>query len=395
MFPSARHFHPGRPLVQVPGPTNIPDEVLRAIGSQVVDHRGPIFADLVKGVLADIREVFATENPVVIFPGSGTGGWEAALVNTLSVGDRVLMSETGYFSSLWAAMASRLGLSVEVIPGDWRSPVDAAAIGEHLESDKDHAIKAVLVTHNETSTGVLSDIPSIRRTIDTAKHPALLFVDAVSSLGSADYRHDEWGVDVTVTGSQKGLMLPPGLAFNAVSERALRAAKSSNIRRSYWDWEPVLEANRQGFFPYTPPTNLLFGLRASLDLLAAETLEEIFARHQRHAAAARTAVQTWGLELQCLDPTAYSPSLTAAVMPAGSSEVALREVILEQSGMSLGSGLGKLRDRVFRIGHLGALDDGTLVAALANIEAGLRLADVPHKSGGTAAAIAQLAGVSP
>ncbi|MBO0691571.1 MAG: aminotransferase class V-fold PLP-dependent enzyme [Acidimicrobiaceae bacterium] len=378
------------PLVQIPGPTNIPSEVLEAIGRQIIDHRGPQFAALVTGILADLKGVFGTERPVVVFPGSGTGAWEAALVNTLSIGDRVLIAETGHFSNLWATMASNLGLQVDVIPGDWRHPVDPQAIEDRLRSDRSHRVKAVLATHNETSTGVLSDIGAIRRAIDTASHPALLLVDAVSSLGSTEYRHDEWGVDVTVTGSQKGLMLPPGLAFNAVSERALAVAKSGGQRRSYWDWQPVLESNRRGFFPYTPPTNLLFGLRASLDLLAAETLEHVFARHRRHAAATREAVRTWGLELQCLDSNAYSPSLTAVLMPDGHSEVALREEILEHSGMALGSGLGRLSDRVFRIGHLGSLDDGSLVAALTNVEAGLGLAKVPHRSGGAAAAIASL-----
>lgn len=383
-------FHPGPALLQVPGPTNIPPEVLEAIGRQIIDHRGPRFAALVTGILEDLGEVFGTEQPVVIFPGSGTGAWEAALVNTLAVGDRVLIAETGHFSNLWAAMATNLGLDVEVIPGDWRHPIDPEAIGERLASDDRHSVKAVLATHNETSTGVLSDIGAIRRAIDAAGHPAMLLVDAVSSLASTEYRHDEWRVDVTVTGSQKGLMLPPGLAFNAVSERALDVAKSSGQRRSYWDWRPVLEANRRGLFPYTPPTNLLFGLRASLDLLRAETLERVFARHRRHAAAAREAVRGWGLELQCLDADAYSPSLTAVVMPPGHSEAALRDAILEQSGMALGSGLGRLTDRVFRIGHLGSLDDGSLVAALANVEAGLALAKVPHRSGGAAAAIASL-----
>lgn len=383
-------FHPGPALVQIPGPTNIPPEVREAIGRQIIDHRGPGFAALVKGILADLGEVFGSKHQIVMFPGSGTGAWEAALVNTLAVGEKVLIAETGHFANLWATMASNLGLEVDVIPGDWRHPVDPHAIGERLAADRSHAIKAVLATHNETSTGVVSDIGAIRRAIDAAGHPALLLVDAVSSLGSTDYRHDDWGVDVTVTGSQKGLMLPPGLAFNAVSERALEVARSSGQRRSYWDWAPVLDANRRGLFPYTPPTNLLFGLRAALDLLAAETLERVFARHRRHAAATRAAVEAWGLELQCLDPSAYSPSLTAVVLPDGHSEVALRDQVLEHSGMALGSGLGRLTDRVFRIGHLGSLDDGTLVAALANVEAGLVLAKVPHRGGGAAAAIASL-----
>lgn len=383
--PSGRHF------LQIPGPTNVPDRVLRAIDQPTIDHRGPEFGALGLAVLAGVKQVFQTQAPVVIFPSSGTGAWEAALVNTLSPGDRVLMVETGHFASLWQKLAGRLGLDVDYVAGDWRHPVDAAVIGARLAEDTQHRIKAVCVVHNETSTGVTSDIAAVRAAIDRAAHPALLMVDTISSLGSVDYRHDEWGVDVTVAGSQKGLMLPPGLAFNAVSERALAATEQARLPRSYWDWREMLTSNAKGYFPYTPSTNMLYGLHEALAMLQEEGLPRVFARHERHAQATRLAVAGWGLELLSLDPSAHSPALTAVLMPEGHSADALRRVILDRFDMSLGQGLGKLTDRVFRIGHLGHFNDLTLCGTLAGVEMGLAAAAVPHRKGGLQAAMEFLA----
>lgn len=385
-------FLPGRRLLQVPGPTNVPADVLEALSAPTIDHRGPAFAELALEVLAGLRQVVATAGPVVVYPGSGTGAWEAALVNTCSPGDRVLVHETGQFARLWAQMAGQLGLEVVRAGADWRRGVDLAALAEHLAADTGHGIRAVLVTHNETSTGAASDVAAVRRVLDELGHPALLLVDAVSSLGSMEYRHDEWGVDVTVAGSQKGLMLPPGICCNAVSERALQAAKEARLPRSYWDWGPILEQNGRGAFPYTPATNMLAALRVALDRLFEEGLPAVFARHRRHGAATRAAVRAWGLELNCTDPAAYSPTLTAVRMPAGHDEAAFRAVVLERYGMALGAGLGELAGEVFRIGHLGDLDDLTLVAVLAGVELGLAAARVPHASGGVAAALEVLEG---
>ena len=383
--PSGRHF------LQIPGPTNVPDRILRAIERPTIDHRGPEFGRLGERVLSGLREIFRTRGDVLIFPSSGTGAWEAALVNTLSPGDTVLMSETGHFSTLWTAMARRLGLDVEVLEGDWRTGADPARIEARLTEDRDHFVKAVAIVHNETSTGVTSRIGAVRSALDAAGHPALLLVDTISSLASIDYRHDEWGVDVTVGGSQKGLMLPPGLGFNAVSEKALTASKTAGMARSYWDWEAMLGPNRTGFFPYTPATNLLYGLAEAIDMLLEEGLENVFRRHDRHAGATRRAVRAWGLQVLCRRPEEYSSSLTAVRVPEGHSADALRRTILETFDMSLGNGLGRLADSVFRIGHLGAFNDLMLAGTLSGIEMGLGLAGVPHRRGGVDAALAYLA----
>jgi alanine-glyoxylate transaminase / serine-glyoxylate transaminase / serine-pyruvate transaminase len=383
----------GRHFLQIPGPTNVPERVLRAIDSPTIDHRGPEFQRLGREVLAGLKQVFKTKGTVIIFPASGTGAWEAALVNTLSPGDKVLMYETGHFATLWNGMAKRLGIIPEFIAGDWRHGADPAAIEARLAADKKHAIKAVCVVHNETSTGATSRIAEVRKAIDRAGHSALFMVDTISSLASIDYRHDEWGVDVTVAGSQKGLMLPPGLSFNAVSDKALAASKSARLPRSYWSWEEMLGPNKSGFFPYTPATNLLYGLREALKMLVEEEgLDKVFRRHDRHAEATRRAVRAWGLEILCLNPAEYSSALTAVLMPQGHSEVALRKVVLEHFDMSLGSGLGRIADKVFRIGHLGDFNDLTLMGTLAGVEMGLELAGVPHKKGGVAAAMAYLVG---
>src|SRR5579883_3306182 len=386
-------YQPGWHFVQVPGPTNVPQRVLRAIDMPPIDHRGPEFAKLTLGIFEGLKRVFKTsEGEVVIYASSGSGAWEAAIENALSPGDKVLMFETGQFAVLWHQMAERLGLDAEFVPGDWRHPIDPAFVEARLSEDRDHTIKAVMAVHNETSTGIMSDIAAIRRAIDAAHHPALLMVDTVSSLASIDYRHDEWGVDVTVAGSQKGLMLPPGLSFNAISDKALKATESAKLHRSYWDWRPMLEANKTGYFPYTPGTNLLFGLNAAVDLLLEEGLPNVFARHDRHAEATRRAVRAWGLEIQCAEPRHYSSSLTAVRVPEGHSADALRAVILERHNMSLGNGLGILKDRVFRIGHLGDFGDLQLIGALGGVEMGLREAGVPHRPGGVQAAIDYLAG---
>jgi alanine-glyoxylate transaminase/serine-glyoxylate transaminase/serine-pyruvate transaminase len=382
----------GRHFLQIPGPTNVPDRVLRAIDFPTMDHRSPDFGVLGKEVLEGMRHVFKTSSHVVIYPASGTGAWEAALVNTLSPGDKVLMYETGHFATLWQKMAKRLGLEPEFIAGDWRSGADPQAIEARLREDKEHRIKAVCVVHNETATGVVSRIPGVRSAIDASRHPALFLVDTISSLGSIDYRHDEWGVDVTVGGSQKGLMLPPGLSFNAVSQRALAASKSAKLPRSFWDWGEMIASNKDGYFPYTPATNLLYGLREALKmLLEEEGLENVFARHQRHAEATRRAVRAWGLEVLAKNPAEYSGSLTAVLMPAGHDADRVRKLILENFDMSLGTGLGKLAGKVFRIGHLGDFNDLMLLGTLAGCEIGLELAGAPIKREGVKAAMDYLA----
>jgi alanine-glyoxylate transaminase / serine-glyoxylate transaminase / serine-pyruvate transaminase len=383
-------LHTGRHFLQIPGPTNIPDRVLRAMDRPVIDHRGPEFAQLGKEVLEGLQSIFQTSGPVVVFPSSGSGAWEAAIANTLSPRDRVLIFETGHFSSLWKQVAERHGIQVDYIPGNWRRGADPAEAEARLRADKEHTIRAVMVVHNETSTGVVSPIPQIRAAMDRSGHPALLMVDTISSLGSMDYRHEEWGVDVTVGGSQKGLMLPPGLSFNAISGKAVAASKTAKLHRYYWDWQEMLASNRNGFFPYTPATNLLYGLREALLMLQEEGLENVFARHARHGEATRAAVRAWGLQIVCEDPAEYSNSLTAVFMPEGYDADRFRQVVLEQFDMSLGSGLSKLARRVFRIGHLGQFNDLMLMATLSGVEMGLRLAGVPHRDGGVAAAMNSL-----
>jgi alanine-glyoxylate transaminase / serine-glyoxylate transaminase / serine-pyruvate transaminase len=385
-------FHTGRHFLQIPGPTNVPDRVLRAIDFPTIDHRGPEFGRLGLEVLEGCKAVFKTKGPVVIYPSSGTGAWEAAIVNALSPGDRVLMAETGHFASLWRRMADNLRLEVDFLPGDWRHGASPEQIEAKLTEDESHAIKAVMVVHNETSTGVTSRIAEIRKAMNRAKHPALLLVDTISSLGSIDYRHDEWGVDVTVGCSQKGLMLPPGLGFNAISEKALAASKRNKSLRSYWDWSDILKSNEKGFWPYTPATNLLYGLKEAIAMLREEGLENVFARHARHAAATRAAVRAWDLEILCQDPREYSNVLTAVVMPEGHSADRFRQVVLENFDMSLGAGLTKLAGKVFRIGHLGHFNDLMLMGTLAGVEMGLELAGVPHRKGGVDAAMEVLKG---
>lgn len=382
----------GRHFLQTPGPTNTPLPVLAAIAGPTIDHRGPEFRTLAFDVLAGIKRVFKTAEPVVIYPASGTGAWEAALTNVLSPGDHVLMFETGWFAALWRKLAERWGIAAETLTGDWRSGVDAARIEARLTEDRQHAIKAVCVVHNETSTGVASDIRAVRRALDAAHHPALLLVDTISSLASIDYRHDEWGVDVTIGGSQKGLMLPPGLSFNAISRKALSAAAKARLPRSYWDWDEMIAANRTGYFPYTPATNLLQGLRVAIAMLEAEGLDTVFSRHARAAAATRAAVRHWGFQTQCAVESQHSASLTAVRLPDGHSADALRAGILVQFNLSLGNGLGRLADRVFRIGHLGDFNDTALLGVLGAIEMGLVTANVPHRSGGTQAAMRALVG---
>jgi alanine-glyoxylate transaminase / serine-glyoxylate transaminase / serine-pyruvate transaminase len=383
--PSGRHF------LQIPGPTNVPDRVLRAIDQATIDHRGPEFAVLGKTVIAGMKRVLKTQGDVVIYPASGTGAWEAALVNTLSPGDQVLMAETGHFATLWKRLAERMGLAVRFLPGDWRHGASAAAIEAELKADIQHAIKAVCVVHNETSTGVASNVPAIRAAIDRTAHPALYMCDTISSLASIDYRHDEWGVDVTVAGSQKGLMLPPGLSFNAISAKALDAAKSAKMPRSYWDWNEMLAINASGYFPYTPATNLLYGLAEALDMLFGEGLDNVFARHDRLAQATRHAVRAWELEILCANPSEYSSSLTAVMMPEGHNADAFRKIVQDRFDMSLGQGLGKMSGKIFRIGHLGWFNDLMLCGTLAGVEMGLALARVPHRKGGAQAAMDYLA----
>ncbi len=383
-------FRSGRHFLQIPGPTNVPDRVLRAIDYPTMDHRGPRFGHLGLEIIEGLKYVFQTQQPVVIYPASGTGAWEAALVNCFSPGDKVLMVETGHFASLWQKMAGKLGVEVELIATDWRHGADPAAVEARLAEDTAHAIKAVCVVHNETSTGVTSRIPLIRGALDAASHPALFMVDTISSLASIDYRHDEWGVDVTVAGSQKGLMLPPGLSFNAVSEKARRAGEKARLPKSYWDWEDMIAANKTGYFPYTPATNLLYGLREAIVMLKDEGLHGVFARHARHAEATRRAVRAWGLEILCANAEEYSNTLTAVMMPAGHDADALRRRILEAYDMSLGTGLGRLAGKVFRIGHLGDFNDLALAGTLAGVEMGLALAGVPHQQGGAQAAMQYL-----
>ncbi|MEU8984288.1 aminotransferase class V-fold PLP-dependent enzyme [Streptomyces sp. NPDC048309] len=377
----------GRHFLQIPGPTSVPDRVLRAIAQPTIDHRGPDFAELGLDVLERVKPVFGTSGPVIIFPSSGTGAWEAALVNTLSPGDRVLAFETGHFATLWRGMAEDLGLEVDFVSGDWRRGVDPNVVAERLAEDKNHSIAAVMVVHNETSTGVTSRVPEIRAAIDEAGHPALLMVDTISSLGSIDYRHEEWGVDVTISCSQKGLMLPPGLGFNAVSEKALAAAEQARLPRSYWDWTPILEANQRGYWPYTPATNMLYGLREALLMLEEEGLPAVFARHDRHAGATRAAVRGWGLDVLCADEREYSSVLTAVLLGAEHDADKVRQIILDRFDMSLGTGLSKLAGRVFRIGHLGHFNDLTLAGTLAGVQMGLELAGVAIDPGGLSAAL--------
>ena len=389
------HGASGRHFLQIPGPTNVPDRVLRAMDNPTIDHRGPEFQVIGKKLLADIRKVFQTKGPVVIYGASGTGAWEAALVNTLSAGDKVLMFETGHFATLWKKMAERLGLAPEFIAGDWRQGVEVSRIAQRLAEDRQHQIKAVCIVHNETSTGVTADIAAVRRAIDGAAHPALLMVDTISSLGSIDYRPDEWGVDVTVAGSQKGLMLPPGLSFNALSEKAIAASARAGLPKSYWAWGEILEANKNGFWPYTPSTNLLYALSEACDMLLEQGLANVFARHTRFAEATRCAVRAWGLEVFCANPAAMSSSLTAVLMPEGHDADTLRKVVLDNFDMSLGVGLAKLAGRVFRIGHLGDMNDLMLMGTLAGVEMGLSLAGVPYRPGGVAAAMDHLTNTSP
>ena len=377
----------GRHFLQIPGPSPVPDRILRAIDMPVIDHRGPGFADLGNRVLSGMQGIFKTKQPVIIYPASGTGAWEAALVNSLSSGDKVLMIETGHFAFLWQKLAQKLGLDAEVIETDWRRGADPNVIEQALKSDTQHKIKALCVVHNETSTGSTSRIDAVRNAIDAAKHPALLMVDTISGLASADFCFDDWGVDVAISGSQKGLMLPPGLSFNAVSAKALEANKTSQLSKAYWDWAEMIEANSRGYFPYTPSTNLLFGLAEAIDMINEEGLDNVFARHKRHAAATRQAVEAWGLEVQCQVDSEFSPVLTAVRVPEGSDADHLRSVILAQCNTSLGNGLSKVQGKVFRIGHLGDINDVTLLGTLAGIEIGLHMAGIPHQSGGVQAAI--------
>ena len=384
-------IHTGRHFLQIPGPTNCPDRILRAMDRPIIDHRGPEFAQLAFEVLEGIRPIFKTNGPVIVYPGSGTGAWEAAIVNTLSPGDRVLMFEVGHFADLWRRMAQRLGLDVDYVPGNWRRGADLNRLEARLSADATHQIKAVMVVHNETSTGATSRVAEIRNIMDRSRHAALLIVDAISSLGAMDLRHDEWGIDVTIAGSQKGLMLPPGMSFNAVSEKALRANEIARMPRAYWDWQDVLKQNKAGFFPYTPPTGLLYGLRESLHLLKEEGLENVFRRHQRHAQATRAAVSQWGLEIVCEVPEEYSSTVTAVFTPEEHNADHLREVILNNFDLSLGAGLSKLQGKAFRIGHLGSFNDLMLLGTLGGVEMGLRLGGVPHREGGVMAALACLA----
>jgi alanine-glyoxylate transaminase/serine-glyoxylate transaminase/serine-pyruvate transaminase len=385
-FVSGRHF------LQTPGPTNLPERVLRAMDRNAINHRGPEFGALGREIIGKMRAVFQTKAATIgIFPASGTGAWESALTNTLVPGDRILISRTGQFSHLWEQLAARLGLDVVTLETDWRRGADPLAIGQVLEQDREHKIKAVCAVHSETSTGCMTNIAAVRHAMNRAAHPALLMVDAISSLGCADYRHDEWDVDVTIAGSQKGLMVPPGLAFTAISDKALAVARAGGSRRSYWDWEPLVASNKTGFFPYTPAVNLLYALNEALDMLAEEGLATVFARHERYARATRLAVAAWGLELQCLDPAAYTPGVTAIRTPEGHSADGLRNIILEKFNMSLGNGLGRIEDRVFRIGHMGDLGVLSFTGTLTGVEMGLRAACIPHKEGGVQAAMNFLA----
>jgi alanine-glyoxylate transaminase/serine-glyoxylate transaminase/serine-pyruvate transaminase len=392
--PATRHFwktlymrRPGRHFLQIPGPSHVPDRILRAMDFPTIDHRGPDFAELGNRVLRGMQSIFKCSGPVIIFPSSGTGAWEAALVNTLAPGDKAVMVETGYFASLWARLARRLEIDAEVIETDWRRGVDPNVIEQRLRADDAHAIKAICVVHNETSTGATSRIGEVRQAMDAAGHPALLMVDSISGLASAEFHQDDWGVDVAVAGSQKGLMLPPGLSFNAVSEKALEVSASSGAPRSYWAWDEMLAPNKTGYFPYTPATNMLYGLAESIDMLHEEGLDQVIDRHRRHGEATRRAVTAWGLEVQCLESRDFSPVLTAVRLPNGHDADTLRATILKNFDMSLGNGLGKIAGRVFRIGHLGDFNDLMLLGTLGGVEMGLDIAGVPHQSGGVAAAM--------
>ena len=386
-MPKSNSFQPGKHFLQIPGPTNVPDRVLRAMDYPTIDHRGPEFAEIAKRVLDKIKLIFKTSEPVIIYPGSGTGAWEAAIVNTLNEGDKVLMFETGEFSTKWWDIAEKLKLKGDFVEGDWRTGADPEIVEKKLKEDTNKEIKAVFVVHNETSTGVASRIGEIRKAMDNANHPALLMVDTISSLASIDYKHEEWKVDVTVGGSQKGLLLPPGLSFNAISSKALEAYKNSKLPKSYWDWKPMLDNNKNGFFPYTPATNLFYGLDEAINMLLEEGLENVFVRHKRHAEATRLAVKAWGLEILCKNPEEYSNSLTAVMMADGHDADALRKVILDNYNMSLGMGLNKVKGKVFRIGHLGDFNDLMLSGTLAGVEMGLTKAGVPFKKGGILAAL--------
>jgi alanine-glyoxylate transaminase/serine-glyoxylate transaminase/serine-pyruvate transaminase len=385
-------LHTGRHFLQIPGPTNVPDRVLRAMDMPTMDHRGPEFARLGHDVLAATQRVFRTKQPVIIYPSSGTGDWEAAIVNALKPGDKVLMAETGQFAVLWRGIADKFKLEVDFLPGDWRHGADLEQIEAHLAADREHKIKAVMVVHNETSTGCVTHPHEVRQILDRVKHPALLMVDTISGVGSLEYEHDAWGIDVSVAGSQKGLMLPPGLGFNAVSEKALAAAKANPSMRSYWDWQDVIAINKIGTWPYTPATNLLFGLKEAIAMLEEEGLDHVFARHKRHSAATRAAVKAWGLETQCQEQGSHSPALTAVVMPDGHDADNFRRIVLEHFDMSLGTGLNKIKGKAFRIGHIGHFNDLMLMGTLSGIEMGLDLAKVPHRSGGVQAAMEVLIG---
>ncbi|HJZ21490.1 MAG TPA: aminotransferase class V-fold PLP-dependent enzyme [Bradyrhizobium sp.] len=385
-------LHTGRHFLQIPGPTNIPDRVLRAMDRPSMDHRGAEFAEIGFAALAGMQRMFRTKQPVIIYPSSGTGAWEAAIVNTLLPGDKVLMAETGQFAVLWLGIADKFKLDVDFLPGDWRRGANVAEIEARLAADRQHKIKAVMVVHNETSTGCVTHPLEVRKAMDRVKHPALLMVDTISGLGSLEYEHDAWGIDVSVGGSQKGLMLPPGLGFNAVSEKALGVAKANPSMRSYWDWEEVIAFNKVGTFPYTPAINLLFGLNEAVAMLEEEGIDNVFARHKRHSAATRAAVKAWGLETQCQDPHGHSPALTGVVMPEGHDADGFRKVVLDHFDMSLGTGLNKIKGKVFRVGHIGHFNDLMLMATLSGIEMGLDLAKVPHRSGGVLAAMEVLKG---
>ena len=383
-------IRPGKHFLQIPGPTNVPDRVLRAMDYPTIDHRGPDFAELGLRVLDRIKLIFKTSEPVIIFPASGTGAWEAAMVNTLSAGDKILMFETGHFSTLWYDIAHKFNLEIDFVKGDWRTGVDPNIVEKKLKEDTEKKIKAVCAVHNETSTGVTSRIGEIRKSMDNANHPALLFVDTISSLGSIDYKHEEWKVDVTVGGSQKGLLLPPGLSFNAISSKALNAYKNSNLPKSYWDWEPMIENNKKGYFPYTPATNLLYGLDEAINILTEEGLENVFNRHNRFAEATRIAVNAWGLEILCKNPEEYSSSLTAVLVPEGHDADSLRKIILDDYNMSLGTGLAKVAGKVFRIGHLGDFNELMLAGTLAGVEMGLMKSKIPYQKGGLLKALEYL-----
>src|SRR6201994_1482684 len=375
-------LHTGRHFLQIPGPTNVPDRVLRAMDMPTIDHRGPEFAQLGLDVLEGCKTVFRTKNPVVIYPSSGTGAWEAAIVNTLAPGDKVLMAETGHFATLWRGIAEKFKLDVEFLPTDWRRGADVEQIEARLAADPLHQIKAVMVVHNETSTSCVTHPLEVRKALNRTNHPALLMVDTISGLASLEYEHDAWGIDISVGGSQKGMMLPPGLSFNAVSEKALEASRANTGMRSYWDWHDMIAINKQGTFPYTPATNLLYALKEAIAMLEEEGLDNVFARHMRHGAATRAAVKVWGLDLVCLDSHSYSPALTAVMVPDGHDADAYRKVVLDNFDMSLGTGLGKLKGRAFRIGHIGHFNDLMLMGALSGVEMGLDLAKVPHRAGG-------------